>query len=365
MDLNEKVAVIVGGGAGIGAAGAAALAAEGVTVVIADIDQTAARNGAAKIVADGGRAVATRCDATSVSDLAALHTLALDTFGRVDIVWSHAGRALAGLLEQVPVDKWAELLDVNCMGPVKAFAEFAPSMVERGSGHLVITSSSLALFPEQIPVAAPYVLSKSALVGYARSLRAYLGPHSVGVSLLLPDATNTRHATDLPVVGLDAEAMARDLDVASLDSPERVAEALVAGLRDDRFFISLTPDVETRMRADLDGLLGAPAPSATVVVSGELAVDPRAHDRVVSALHEVGAPTVQEPGNLAYRWGADLDRRGVFYLFEEWESPQDLERHAQSAHGRAFLEVLGGLGPVTAALQVYDAHGSHPLELPD
>lgn len=379
LELNDKVVVIVGGGAGIGAAGAGALAAAGCAVVVADVDERAARACAEEIRADGGRADSVRCEATSEADLAAVHARALETFGRVDVLWCHAGRAVAGRLEQIPVDHWARLLDLNCLGPVRAFAEFGPSMVERGSGHIIVTSSSLALFPEQFPITAPYVLTKSALVGYARSLRAYLEPHGVGVTLLCPDATSTRHATHLEFVGLDPSDLGGATAASAMDTPEAVARALVDGLSADRFLISLTADHASRLRADLAMLVGDPdvgdpdaefgvdadAASATIVVAGELAVASQQHGQLAAALREVTAATRVEQGNLAYRWTSDLERSGVFYLFEEWESAKALEGHAASEHGRAFLEVLAGLSDVTADLRIYDARGSQPMDLPD
>ncbi|MDO9398026.1 MAG: SDR family NAD(P)-dependent oxidoreductase [Herbiconiux sp.] len=365
MKLENAVVVVIGGGDGIGAAGAIALAAAGARVVVADIDAAAAEMTALRITETGGQAHHVGCDITRSADLSRLHQTALDDFGTVDLVWAHAGRAVAGVLEKVAVEEWAQLIELNCMGVVRTFLEFAPTMIERGHGQLVITSSSLALFPDQIPIAAPYVLTKSGLVGLARSLKAYLEPTGVGVTLLCPDATHTRHATEIPLIGLDRAAFDAELDTATLDKPEVVADALVSALRADQFFVSLSPDVESRMLDDVRSLTGATPKATALVVSGVLVVDPRHHDEVAAAMANVVTESRQEPGNLAYSWTADLTQPGTFRLFEHWETAEGLERHAASAHGQAFLDLLEDVGPVEADLHTHEVSDTQQLNLPE
>lgn len=365
MDLDNAVAVVIGGGDGIGAAGSIALAAAGCRVVVADVDAGAAEMTAVRIIETGGVATHVACDITKPADLARLNRVTLDTFGSVDLVWAHAGRAVAGVLEKVAVDEWSQLMDVNCLGPVRVFLEFAPAMIERGRGRLVITSSSLALFPEQIPITAPYVLTKSALVGLARSLRAYLEPSGVGVTLLCPDATDTRHATEIPLIGLDRATFEAELEGGELQRPEDVADALVSGLREDAFFVSLTPDVGTRLVDDAVALTGGAAPSGALLVSGRVCVDARHHDRVAAAMADLAAESRKEPGNIAYDWSADLTEPGTFHLFEHWASPEGLEGHAGSSHGRAFLDLLKEVGPVETSIHTHQVSATAQLTLPD
>ncbi|WP_445521106.1 SDR family NAD(P)-dependent oxidoreductase [Streptomyces sp. NEAU-174] len=365
VELENAVVVVIGGGEGIGAAGAIALAAAGAWVVVADIDARAAEMTALGITQTGGQALHVACDISRAADLARLHRTTTENFGAVDVVWAHAGRAVAGMLEKVGIEEWAGLMDLNCGGVVRTFLEFGPPMIDRGHGQLVITSSSLALFPDQVPIAAPYVLTKSALVGLARSLRAYLEPTGVGVTLLCPDATHTRHATEVPLIGLDRTAFDAELDTAKLDKPEDVADALVAALRQGDFFVSLTPDVGTRMLDDVHRFTGAPRSSRALVMSGCLRVNPRHHDRVAAAMTQVVAESRKEPDNLAYAWSADLDQPGVFHLFEHWSTREGLERHAASTHGQAFLDLLKEVGPVEADLHTHEVGATQSLTLPD
>ncbi len=365
MRLEDAVVVVIGGGDGIGAAGAIALAAAGARVVVADIDAGAAELTVLRITETGGLARHVSCDITKPADLARLHRTAVDELGPVDLVWAHAGRGVAGLLEKIAIEEWSGLVDLNTLGAVRTFLEFGPAMIERGQGRLVFTSSSLALFPEQIPIASPYVLTKSAQVGFARSLRAYLEPTGVGVTLLCPDATHTRHATEIPLIGLDRAVFEAELDTAAMDKPEEVADALVAGLRGDQFFVSLTPGVGERMLDDVRRLTGTAPPATALVVSGRLTVDPQHHDRLVDAMTTVMAQSRQEAGNLAFNWTADLSRPGTFHLFEHWATPDALGRHAESAHGKAFLEVIAELGPVEVDLHTHQVGSTQPLHLPE
>ncbi|MGK9269637.1 SDR family NAD(P)-dependent oxidoreductase [Williamsia muralis] len=368
MDLSNKVVVIIGGGNGIGAAGAVQLAAQGCKVVIGDISESSALQCAEMIRRRGGQAVGIKCDASSEDDLGAAHRAALESFGTVDMVWCHAGRPMAGILEHIPTSQWLSLLEFNCLSPVRAFAEFAPAMIARSAGHLVVTSSSLGLFPEQVPMAAPYVMSKAALVGYSRALREYLRPAGVGVTLLCPDATATSHASNISLIGMDTDTKALDIDTSTMDSPESVAAALVDGLERDLFLVSSTLEVEARLHADVDHLTGRQTADETggssIVVTAELVVDGDKHDQLVQALRELTEQTVREEGNVRYKWTCGLDSPGVFTLFEEWRSAEAAAAHGESAHGRAFLEFLRGVGKSSITATRLDVRSSEPMAPP-
>ena len=79
----------------------------------------------------------------------------------------------------------------------------------------------------------------------------------------------------------------------------------------------------------------------------------------------VMAQSRQEAGNLAFNWTADLSRPGTFHLFEHWATPDALGCHAESAHGKAFLEVIAELGPVEVDLHTHQVGSTQPLHLPE
>lgn len=364
MDLHSKTAVVIGGGAGIGRTGALALARAGCDVVIADMDDSAAKSVAAEVEGLGRRSLAVRCDVTSTDDMVELHRLTRASLGQADIVWDHAGTSVAGPLEQIPLDRWERILDINVLGNVRAFLEFGPEMIARGDGHLIITSSSLGLFPEQVPVGAAYTLSKSGLIGYARTLKAYLGSHGVGVTLLCPDITNTRHTLEVPLVGIPTEAFEAGLDLAAMQSPEEVAEALIAGLLEDRFLVSLTPDVGNRLHGDIDVLLGVDTATQRLVQTGRLVIDEQHHESACTAISELVAVSVHDPGNVAFVVTPDMTQRGVFHVYEEWESQESLDRHAESQHGQSFLAKLPSLGVREVSLRLHRVASTEDVALP-
>ncbi|AWK74353.1 hypothetical protein CBI38_25140 [Rhodococcus oxybenzonivorans] len=366
MNLRDKTAVVIGGGAGIGRAGVLALARAGCDVVVADIDESAAKEVASEVAILGRRSLAVACDTTRTEDLADLHRQTSELIGQADIVWSHAGTSVAGPLEQIPLERWEHVLDVNAIGVVRAFLEFGPDMIARGHGHLIITSSSLGLFPEQVPLGGAYTLSKSGLIGLARTLNAYLSPRGVGVTLLCPDITDTRHTLEIPLVGIPTEVFEAGLALEALQSPDDVADALLAGLRDDTFLVSLTPDVRQKMHNDIDQMTetGQEWDGAVIVQSGRLVIDEDLHDQASAAITELVAKSVHDKGNISFTISADLAERGVFHVYEEWESQSALDQHAASKHGTAFVGELPSLGVRELSLRLHRVASSQEVSLP-
>lgn len=346
MELDGKVVVIVGGGAGIGRAGALALAAAGCRVVVADVDEAAAKDTATEIERASGTARPVHCDATDDMHLSALADEATNAFGRVDILWNHAGMSVAGPPERIPLDRWRQLHELNVLGGVRGLQAFVPAMLERGSGHIVFTTSGLGLFPEDIPgLGAAYVITKAAQIALARTLAPYLAPRGVGVSLLAPDITATKHTFEIPTVDLDPALVAASLDMDALQQPEHVAQLLVEGLRSDTFLISALPRTKERLVEAAERLY-APAPghSEPVVQYVRIEADPDKHEELAGVLTQAAVTILQEPGAVAYQVSADVHRRGVFHLFEEWKSGADLDRHGATPAAQAMLGRMGEFG---------------------
>jgi NAD(P)-dependent dehydrogenase (short-subunit alcohol dehydrogenase family) len=189
-EFAGKVAVITGGGSGIGRSTAILLSQLGATVHVADIVPDNAEAVAAEIVTAGGKAIAHQTD---VADAQAVETLAEDVYaasGRVDILFNNAGVGVLGPVEEFSLDDWQRIININLMGVVHGVFVFMPRMLAQGGGgHIVNTASMLGLYTW--PQFAPYVTSKYAVVGLTEALAMELGPKGIYVSAICPGMIST------------------------------------------------------------------------------------------------------------------------------------------------------------------------------
>lgn len=248
MRATDQVVVVTGGGHGIGAAIARRFAADGARgIVVADIDGDAAAKVAAGI---GPAACPVTADVSDEAQVRALVHTAEERFGPVDICCSNAGLAFGSGLDATAGD-WARAWGVNLMPHVYAARAVLPSMLDRGHGYLLNTASAAGLLTN--PGDAAYTASKHAAVGLAEWLAVTYGSRGIGVSVLCPMGVRT----DLLMRGVeagDAAALAVQAS-AEIIEPEQVADAVVAGLAEERFLILPHPQVATmyaRKAADPD-----------------------------------------------------------------------------------------------------------------
>ncbi len=195
--LAGKVAFITGGGSGIGRATALGLAAEGVHVVVADIDRDRAMNVADEASWRGTDCIGMELDVNDQEAFESARDVMLRRLGHVDIVMNNVGVVSAGLPEQIPIEEWERCMSTNLLSVVRSNAIFIPLLLEQGSGHIVNTASAAGLFAYAYE-RTPYSVSKAAVVALSEALALYLHPRNIGVTCLCPGpvATNIhQHVT--------------------------------------------------------------------------------------------------------------------------------------------------------------------------
>ncbi|HYM54007.1 MAG TPA: SDR family oxidoreductase [Solirubrobacteraceae bacterium] len=227
MELSGRHVVVTGGAGGIGRALVRRFAAEGArAVVVADRELEPARSMAAEV---GGLAV--ELDAGREDSVRALIAEATAAHGPIDIFFSNAGVPGAMGGPEAPDDAWDEAWRVNVMAHVWAARALLPEMAERGEGYLINTASAAGLLTQVSSLI--YSVTKHAAVSLAEWLAIEYGDSGVRISCLCPQGVRT----PMLDLAMDDPAAAAALTAGGLIEPEDVADAVVAGIRDERLLI--------------------------------------------------------------------------------------------------------------------------------
>ncbi|MFT4115551.1 SDR family NAD(P)-dependent oxidoreductase [Bradyrhizobium sp.] len=188
IDLSSDVAVVTGGGAGIGRGIALGLAAVGAHVVVLDRDETGSAV-AAEIRGSGGRAEFFTCDVTSDDSVARVAGEITAKVGRAAILVNNAGTMLPGGLDAVSLADWERILSLNLTGYLRCARVFGEPMLAQGSGAIVHVASISASFPQSYSGA--YSASKAGVVMLSRQLAVEWGPQGVRSNVVSPGMIRT------------------------------------------------------------------------------------------------------------------------------------------------------------------------------
>jgi NADP-dependent 3-hydroxy acid dehydrogenase YdfG len=216
---DDPVMLITGASSGIGAATARQAARAGYRLVLAARSEDKLRDLASELGGDE-RAIARRCDVSIWEDQEALMKAALDAFGRVDVVFANAGFGAArGFLKETP-EQWRSMVDTNVLGVAYSIRASMPHLLERGSGHYVITSSVAGRRP--LP-GSLYSATKHAVTAMGEALRQELrGEGSeVRVTLIEPGMVDTPFFDNPVSDALEPDDIARAVMYA-VDQPPHV-----------------------------------------------------------------------------------------------------------------------------------------------
>jgi len=187
--LNQ-IALITGGGNGIGRAVAQRMAAAGMTVVIADYDHAAAEQVRGEIIEAGGKADALSIDVTVAREIKAVVTDVSNRFGHIDVLANIAGGSFyTKRIEDFTWTEWKQVIDTNLKGTFLMCREVAPIMQKQKSGRILNTASNYGVTGSALR--APYAAAKAGIITFTKSLALELAPDNVLANTVAPGPTDT------------------------------------------------------------------------------------------------------------------------------------------------------------------------------
>jgi NAD(P)-dependent dehydrogenase (short-subunit alcohol dehydrogenase family) len=275
QDLDDKVAVVTGAASGIGRALAERFAAEGMRLVLADVEDVPLQDAVDALRSTGAEAVGVVTDVRFEEEVQRLADRALEAFGAVHVVCNNAGVETGGRFAEIPASSWKWVLDVNLWGVIHGCKIFLPILRRQGEGHIVNTGSG-ASFATGLPTFAPYIAAKFAVLGLSESLEQELrsAGERIGVSLLAPGPVKTRMPDSernrpQEVPGTEGDPLRADVVGLIRRVTEQVGmePAVVAGMvldaiRENRFFVLTHPeDPIGAVRTRLAWMEGGPPPA--------------------------------------------------------------------------------------------------------
>ena len=244
MELDGRTAVITGAASGIGLALTERFLAEGMSVVMADIEQPVLERESARIIAAGGAVTPVVCDVSDASQVEGLRDAALAAYGSVHLLCNNAGVASGRPNHKTKPAVWDWVVGVNLLGPAYGISAFVPLMLEQGEGHVVNTASEAGLTSS--PMLGSYHATKYAVVGLSESLAMELDGTPVGVSCLCPELVDTkifeasRNApSELgfpPPPAIPIDQIALMMDTVAMP-PADLAADVVYAVRADQFWV--------------------------------------------------------------------------------------------------------------------------------
>ena len=264
--FKGKTAFVTGGASGIGLALGRAFAQAGMKVMLVDIEPSALDSALRELHEFGPNVGGMVCDVADPDSVERAALATFEGFGNVHVICNNAGVAAGGGIDNISLDNWRWVIDVNLMGVLHGIRSFLPRIRAHGEGGHIVNTASMAGMNGGLGF-SPYAASKFAVVAMSEGLAMQLRPHGIGVSVLCPSFVRTRigesgrnrperYGEAPPLdpaspAGMMVAEIARRLE-AGLD-PADVAARVLSAIREDELYVFTHPN----MRAEVDGRFAA------------------------------------------------------------------------------------------------------------
>ena len=254
MRLSKKVAIVTGGGRGIGRAIGHALSKEGASVVVCDADGPSAMRTAGEIRSRGGSAIATKTDVVASSELGQMVDSTVKEFGRADILVNCAGVHGIARFEDITEQEWDRIMDVNVKGVFLCSQHVVRQMLKQGQGGKIVNIASIS-GKAAWPRIAHYTASKHAVIGLTRSMAIDLAPYKINVNAVCPGDVETDMQKEILAEAAEfsgktveqvRQEFIKKIPLGRLEQPVDVAKLVV-------FLCSDDADYMTGQAINLDG----------------------------------------------------------------------------------------------------------------
>jgi NAD(P)-dependent dehydrogenase (short-subunit alcohol dehydrogenase family) len=229
VSLEGRVAIVTGGGMGIGEGIARELAAAGAAVVVSDVNDDAGEKTASELKEAGAKAAYVHCDTSKEDGVKALIEAAVQEFGKLDLMVNNAGLGIFKSVTEATVEEFDRAIAVNLRGPFLCMKHAAAPMREAGGGSIINIASVHSV--QNVGGTAPYAASKGGVAALTRAAAIDLSPDNIRVNAICPGWTDTPLVQGIFDAADDPEAARKEIEdrqlLKRLGTPKDIGQATV------------------------------------------------------------------------------------------------------------------------------------------
>jgi 3-oxoacyl-[acyl-carrier protein] reductase len=236
MRLNNKIAIITGGGNGIGKEAVLTFAHAGAKVVIADFDEKAGNSTLEELFMIGGEGIFVKVDVSDQDSVQNMVEKAISTYGKIDILVNNAGITQDALLYKLTKESWQKVIDINLTGVFFCAQAVIQTMIEQGSGRIINTSSVSGVYGNMGQT--NYAASKAGVIGMTKTWAKEWGSHGINVNAVAPGFIETSMVEQVPEKVMNK--MKQTIPLKRLGKPSDIANAYLFLASDESNYINGT-----------------------------------------------------------------------------------------------------------------------------